>query len=177
MANQCIYGEWRSVCWRRLCKILMKNYGGCWRSELPNISTKRWQSKPVSPLCRKRLNLSRTNQKTHSRTRRRNRPSFQFLNILHLHADIFDVNAFNIGLQLVELTVPIRPFLSGEAFEPETIREMSLALESVCETLGLKVVDDAATRLVAEKIIELSQHGVRGIATLHAMTVKEFKTE
>jgi hypothetical protein len=47
----------------------------------------------------------------------------------------------------------------------------------VCETLGLKVVDDAATRLVAEKIIELSQHGVRGIATLHAMTVKEFKTE
>jgi hypothetical protein len=69
--------------------------------------------------------------------------------------------------------VPIRPFLSGEAFEPETIREMSLALESVCETLGLKVVDDAATRLVAEKIIELSQHGVRGIATLHAMTVKE----
>ena len=27
---------------------------------------------------------------------------------------------------------------------------------------GLKVVDDATTRLVAEKIIELSQHGVRG---------------
>jgi hypothetical protein len=26
------------------------------------------------------------------------------------------------------LTVPIRPFLSGEAFDPETIREMSLAL-------------------------------------------------
>ena len=73
--------------------------------------------------------------------------------------------------------MPIRPFLSCEAFDPETIREMSLALESVCETLGLKVVDDAATRLVAEKIIELSQHGVRGIATLHAMTVKEFKAE
>ena len=73
--------------------------------------------------------------------------------------------------------MPIRPFLSGEAFDPETIREMSLALESVCDTLGLKLIDDAATRLVAEKIIELSQHGVRGIATLHAMTVKEFKAE
>jgi hypothetical protein len=60
---------------------------------------------------------------------------------------------------------------------PETIREMSLALESVCKTLGLKVVDDPATRLVAEKIIALSQHGVRGVATLHAMTVKEFKSE
>ena len=38
---------------------------------------------------------------------------------------------------------------------------MSLALESVCKTLGLKVIDDPATRHVAEKIIELSQHGVR----------------
>jgi hypothetical protein len=73
--------------------------------------------------------------------------------------------------------MPIRPFLSGRAFEPEAIEEMSLALERVCHTLGLKVIDDAATRLVAEKIIELSQHGMRGVATLHAMTVKEFKTE
>ena len=73
--------------------------------------------------------------------------------------------------------MPIRPFLSGRAFDPETIREMSLALESVCNTLGLKVIDDAATRIIAEKIIELSQHGVRGVATLHAMTVKEFKPD
>jgi hypothetical protein len=73
--------------------------------------------------------------------------------------------------------VPIRPFLSGQAFDPDTIREMSLALESVCQELGLKVIDDAATRLIAEKIIELSQHGVHGVATLHAMTVKEFKAE
>ena len=41
----------------------------------------------------------------------------------------------------------------------------------------MKVVDDAATRLVAEKIIKLGQDGVRGIATLHVMTVKEFKSE
>jgi hypothetical protein len=73
--------------------------------------------------------------------------------------------------------VPIRPYLTGEAFDPETIREMSLALESVCSALGLKVVDDPATRCVAEKIIALSQQGVRGVATLHAMTVKEFKSE
>jgi hypothetical protein len=54
---------------------------------------------------------------------------------------------------------------------------MSLALESVCSSLGLKVIDDPATRLVAEKIIALSQYGVRGVATLQAMTVKEFKSE
>jgi hypothetical protein len=71
----------------------------------------------------------------------------------------------------------IRPFLSGRAFDPETIDKMSEALQSVCDTLSMKVVDDAATRLVASKIIELTQRGVRDAATLRAMTLKEFKYE
>ena len=56
--------------------------------------------------------------------------------------------------------MPIRPYLAGQAFDPETIAKMSAALEEVCEALSLKMVDDAATRLVAEKIIELAQRGV-----------------
>jgi hypothetical protein len=71
--------------------------------------------------------------------------------------------------------MPIRPFLAGQAFEPELIREMSLALENVCETLGLTFHDDANTRLVASKIIELAQRGVPDAPTLTAMTLKEFK--
>jgi hypothetical protein len=51
--------------------------------------------------------------------------------------------------------MPIRPFLSGQAFDPESIDRMSEALKSVCDTLSLNAVDDAATRLVARKIIEL----------------------
>ena len=39
--------------------------------------------------------------------------------------------------------MPIRPFLAGQAFDPETITKMSAAFESVCEALSLKVVDDA----------------------------------
>jgi hypothetical protein len=70
--------------------------------------------------------------------------------------------------------VPIRPFLAGQAFEPETIREMSLALKRVCETLGLRLVDDAATRLVAQKIVELRQRGIRG-DSLSEMTLQAFK--
>ena len=70
--------------------------------------------------------------------------------------------------------MPIRPFLAAQAFEPETIREMSLALESVCKALGLRLIDDPATRLVAEKIIELRQRGVREDA-LRVMTLKAFK--
>ena len=70
--------------------------------------------------------------------------------------------------------MPIIPFLAVQAFGPEAIREMSLALESVCETLQLRLTDDANTRLVALKIIELAQHGMRG-ATLP--TVKEVGAE
>jgi hypothetical protein len=71
--------------------------------------------------------------------------------------------------------MPIRPFLAGQAFQPEIIRQMSLALESVCEKLDLNLTDDPATRLVAKKIIELAQRGVRDATTLGAMTLKEFK--
>jgi hypothetical protein len=71
--------------------------------------------------------------------------------------------------------MPIRPYLAGEAFEPELIQQMSLALESVCENLELSFIDDPATRLVASKIIELAQRGVHDAPTLSAMTLKEFK--
>jgi len=71
--------------------------------------------------------------------------------------------------------MPIRPFLAGQAFEPDLIRSMSSALENVCDTLALKMLDDAATRLVAEKIIELAQRGIRDAATLTKMTLREFK--
>ena len=65
--------------------------------------------------------------------------------------------------------MPIRPFLAGQAFDPETIRDMSLALQKVCDALSLKMIDDAATRMIAEKIIELAQRGVRDVSSLTAM--------
>jgi hypothetical protein len=71
--------------------------------------------------------------------------------------------------------MPITPYLAGQAFEPELIREMSLALETVCDTLNLRLTDDPNTRLVASKIVELAQRGVRDAATLGEMTLKEFK--
>jgi hypothetical protein len=71
--------------------------------------------------------------------------------------------------------VAIRPFLAGQAFEPEIIRQMFIALETVCEKLELNLTDDPATRLVASKVIELAQRGVRDAATLSEMTLKNFK--
>jgi hypothetical protein len=71
----------------------------------------------------------------------------------------------------------IRPFLSGRAFDPETIDRMSEALKGVCETLSLNLVDGPETRLVAQKIIQLAQRGVHDVATLKAMALSEFKYE
>jgi hypothetical protein len=71
--------------------------------------------------------------------------------------------------------MPIRPFLAGQAFEPDMIRQMSLALETVCGKFGMKLIDELATRVVAQKIIELAQRGVRDAPTLSEMTLKELK--
>jgi hypothetical protein len=71
--------------------------------------------------------------------------------------------------------MPIRPFLAGQAFEPDVIREMSLALETICGKFGMTLTDDPATRVVASKIIALAQRGVRDAPTLSEMTLKELK--
>jgi PIN domain nuclease of toxin-antitoxin system len=70
--------------------------------------------------------------------------------------------------------MPIRPFLSGQAFEPETIHNMSIALERVCAALGLTMHDDPATRLVAAKIIEMAQRGITDPTTISQLVLKEF---
>jgi hypothetical protein len=71
--------------------------------------------------------------------------------------------------------MPIRPFLAGQAFEPELIRQMSLALETVCGKFGMKLTDEPATRVIASKIIELAQRGVRDAPTITELTLKELK--
>jgi hypothetical protein len=47
-------------------------------------------------------------------------------------------------------------------------------LQSVCNGLCVSTDDEETTRLVAEKIIELAGHGMRG-ATLHATAIKELE--
>jgi hypothetical protein len=73
--------------------------------------------------------------------------------------------------------MPIRSFLAGQAFDQEAIRTMSLALERVCDSLRLRVIDDAATRLVAEKIIELAGRGIRDVDILASMVLKDLQPD
>jgi hypothetical protein len=70
--------------------------------------------------------------------------------------------------------MPITPFLAHQAFEPEIIETTSAAYVAACDALRLKVGDDPATRVVAEKVINLAQRGIRDPDVLRTMTLKEF---
>ena len=64
--------------------------------------------------------------------------------------------------------------LKDRAFDPETAQAVANALVMTCEALGLSDRDDAMTQLVAEKIIELAQRGLKTPTSLHFAAVKEF---
>ena len=73
--------------------------------------------------------------------------------------------------------MPITPYLAHQAFDPEIIETMSAAFVAACDSLHLKVGDDPETNLVAEKVIELAQRGIRDPEMLRKMTLKEFDLE
>jgi hypothetical protein len=73
--------------------------------------------------------------------------------------------------------VPIRPFLTGQAFEPELIQQMSAAFVRACDALRLELRDDPATRLVARTIIDMAERGLRDAETLLDMTLQEFRMD
>ena len=72
--------------------------------------------------------------------------------------------------------MPITPFLRNQAFDPETIEVMGKAFVVTCEALGLSDRDDAMTRLVAEKVIQLAQRGLKNPTELHLAAIKEFRS-
>ena len=70
--------------------------------------------------------------------------------------------------------MPITPFLAGQAFEPDDIETMSAAFVSACDNLQLADRADPLTEIVAAKIIELMQRGIRDPDTLLERTLREF---
>ena len=70
--------------------------------------------------------------------------------------------------------MPIRKFIDGDVFDPETVQNMSAALMGACRALGLKMKDDEATRLLATRIIEAAREGERNAERLRAAALKGF---
>ena len=72
--------------------------------------------------------------------------------------------------------MPITPFLRGQAFDPELVNAMGTALSKTCDALGLKERSDPITTLVAGKIIELAERGLRNPSAIHLMALTELKS-
>jgi hypothetical protein len=71
--------------------------------------------------------------------------------------------------------MPIYRLLEREAFEPEDVALMSIVFEELLETLGLGGRrDDPEATLVAQKVIELAQTGVRDPIRLKQLTLEAF---
>jgi hypothetical protein len=68
----------------------------------------------------------------------------------------------------------ITPFVDDEAFTPEDLQAMGTAFDHARAALGLTDKKDDVTRLVADRIIELAQSGVRDPEQLCLSVMKEF---
>lgn len=72
--------------------------------------------------------------------------------------------------------MPIRPYLNGHTFDPETIQCMSLAFIGVCADLHLRDKNDRMSEVVAKRIIELAaKGGYRDSEQLRAAVIESFK--
>jgi len=70
--------------------------------------------------------------------------------------------------------VPIYRLLEREAFEPEDVALMCNVFEDLLQTLGLADREDPVATLVAQKVIELAQTGVRDPIRLKRLTLEAF---
>ena len=57
--------------------------------------------------------------------------------------------------------MPIRPFLTGEQFDQQTIRIFGVVFEQVCVALRVGDCDDDVKQAIANTIIELAKTGER----------------
>jgi len=72
--------------------------------------------------------------------------------------------------------VPIYRLLENTSFDPEAIHVMAHAFEGACKSLGLADRPrDPLREIVAKKVIELAQAGVRDPVQLYQLTVQAFQ--
>jgi hypothetical protein len=69
--------------------------------------------------------------------------------------------------------VPIYRLLQNTPMGPEEIKRLATAYEKALQALGLVDRNDPIAELVAKKIIEIGQTGVRDPAEISALAVKE----
>lgn len=73
--------------------------------------------------------------------------------------------------------MPVTPFLRCQAFDPETVEAMGAAFNDACKALGVVDRADKFAELVAKRVIELAQRGLRTKAALYHGTVQIFEAK
>jgi hypothetical protein len=73
--------------------------------------------------------------------------------------------------------MPIYRLLQNSPLGPEEIKTLTDAYEDTLRKLGLVDRNDPITEIIAKKIIELGQRGVREAKQLSEMAVKELGVE
>ena len=71
--------------------------------------------------------------------------------------------------------MPIYRLFERQAFDPEQVAMLAQVFEEALPLLGLTDREDQVTLLVAHRIIELAQTGVRDPARLKALILDEFR--
>lgn len=72
--------------------------------------------------------------------------------------------------------MPITPYLRDQhAFDPEQLKALGEAFAELCKAIGLVERDDPAARLVAYRIIEHAEGGVRSRDALYHLVLNEYQ--
>jgi hypothetical protein len=71
--------------------------------------------------------------------------------------------------------MPIRPFLDGHRFDPETVLVMGVAFEMTLASLRLADRGDLANDMIAHKIIDLAKAGERDPEKLCEGVLRQFR--
>jgi hypothetical protein len=69
-----------------------------------------------------------------------------------------------VQLAVRDAFVPIRPFLNGQTFDPETARLVGIAFETA--RAAIKRPGDLSDEMIARTIIELAKAGERNVEVL-----------
>ena len=71
--------------------------------------------------------------------------------------------------------MPIKKFISGAAFEPETLKNMATAFEKLRTILNLNLdnPDDPLVEIVAKKIISLASQGITDPAEIERLVIDD----
>ena len=69
--------------------------------------------------------------------------------------------------------MPIKKFISGAAFEPETLKNMATAFEKLRMILNLDNPDDPLVEIVAKKIISLASQGITDPAEIERLVIDD----